>query len=66
MAKWEYLVVFIEKVDKFPEDPIANTYAAVDKLSETLNRYGHAGWELVSLGETELGAKATFKRTQES
>lgn len=62
MAKWEYLVVYIQGVDVPDAQREVNVYADADRYTEKLNNYGDAGWELVSLDWEENGAKAAFKR----
>ncbi len=62
MAKWEYLVVHLEGSKVAEDQPEFDNYLDVDKYTEALNRYGGAGWELVSFESIGHGARAAFKR----
>lgn len=62
MQKYEYLVVFLTDVDR-TDDVEMDRHMDADHFSEQLNRYGEAGWELVSFDwDSPDGAKAAFKR----
>lgn len=60
--KWEYLVVFLQDSDKAQDQPEVDVYLDADKFTDQLNKYGQAGWELVSFQWKSHGAKAAFKR----
>jgi hypothetical protein len=62
MAKWEYLVVYLQDSTVAQEQADVDVYLDADKYSEQLNKYGQAGWELVSFEWEQHGAKAAFKR----
>ncbi len=62
MPNWEYLVVFVEDSDVADGQQAFDTHLDADRFTESLNRYGKAGWELVSFTWEENGAKAAFKR----
>lgn len=65
MQQWEYLVVFIEDSKVAQDQPAIDVYIDVDKYSQALNRYGDAGWELVSFEGNSEGARAAFKRPKQ-
>lgn len=65
MQQWEYLVVFVEDSDVAQDQPEIDVHLDVDKYTEALNRFGKAGWELVSFESNEEGARAAFKRPVE-
>lgn len=60
--KWEYLVVFIEDNPTPDEQAMFDNYMDADKYTDALNRYGEAGWEMVSFQWEKNGGKAAFKR----
>ena len=62
MQKWEYLVVYVRDSDVARNQKSVDVFLDADKFSEQLNKYGQAGWELVSFEWEENGAKAAFKR----
>ena len=62
MQKWEYLAVFVKDSD-ISDDKEIDVHLDADTFTEKLNRYGQAGWELVSFNWLDDGgAKAVFKR----
>lgn len=62
MQKFEYLVVYITDTD-ITEDAEMDKHLDADRFTEQLNKFGAAGWELVSfLWDSPEGAKAAFKR----
>jgi hypothetical protein len=61
-GKWEYLVVFIGDSDAAQDKPEVDVYLDADRYTQQLNKFGEAGWELVSFEWEERGAKAAFKR----
>lgn len=66
MQKWEYLVVFI-KDTKITDDIDMDRHLDADRFTDQMNRYGAAGWELVSfIWDSPDGAKAAFKRPLQS
>lgn len=62
MQKWEYLVVYMQDSDVAQDKPEFDVHIDADKYTEQLNKYGKAGWELVSFVWNDEGAKASFKR----
>ncbi len=62
MKHWEYLVVFLTDSDVADDQESVDVHLDADKFTEQLNRYGSAGWELVSFEWEKQGAKAAFKR----
>ena len=66
MQKWEYLVVYVQDSDIAQDNPEFDVHMDADKFTEQLNKYGRAGWELVSFVWDERGAKASFKRPMDS
>ncbi len=64
MEHWEYLVVFLTDSDVADDQEKVDVHLDADKFTEQLNRYGQAGWELVSFEWEKQGAKAAFKRPQ--
>jgi pentose-5-phosphate-3-epimerase len=65
MPKWEYLVIHLRDDKTHQDNPEIDVYMDVDKYTESLNRYGNAGWELVSFQMEADGAKAALKRLKE-
>ena len=66
MPKFEYLVVYITDTD-LTEDEEMDMHLDADHFGERLNKYGEAGWELVSFAwDSPEGAKAAFKREVKS
>ena len=62
MAKYEYLVVYITD-SRVTEDEDMDRHLDADRFTDQLNKFGDAGWELVSFSwDTPQGAKAAFKR----
>jgi hypothetical protein len=62
MQKWEYLAVFVKDSD-VSDDKEIDVHLDADTFTEKLNRYGQAGWELVSFTwPDDGGGKAVFKR----
>ena len=60
--KWEYLVVYLSD-SKVAEDGSEEDMALdSDRYTDKLNKYGEAGWELLSFQWEKDGAKAAFKR----
>lgn len=58
---WEYLIVYL-KDSKVSDDEAMDVHLDADTFTEKLNKYGAAGWELVSFQWEEDGAKAALKR----
>jgi len=65
MQEWEYLVVYLQD-SKQTEDRQMDTHLDADVFTEKLNKYGAAGWELVSFEWTDNGAKCALKRPKSS
>lgn len=65
MPQWEYLVIHLRDDKTHQDQPEIDVYMDVDKYTEALNRYGSAGWELVSFHMEAHGAKAALKRLKE-
>ncbi|MEL6148533.1 MAG: DUF4177 domain-containing protein [Chloroflexota bacterium] len=61
--KFEYLVVYITD-SKVSDDAEMDRHLDADRFTEQLNKFGEAGWELVSFEweDANSGAKAAFKR----
>jgi len=62
MKKWEYLVTFLHDSKVAQDKPEMDTFLDADVYTDKLNKYGAAGWELVSFDWTEQGARAALKR----
>jgi len=60
--KWEYLVVYLSDNKDAEDQPEIDVHLDADTFTEKLNKYGDAGWELVSFEWTKDGAKAALKR----
>lgn len=59
---WEYLVVYIQDSKVAEDKPDVDAFLDADTFTDKLNKYGDAGWELVSFDWEKDGAKAAFKR----
>lgn len=66
MQQWEYLVVFITDSEVAQAHREVDMHMDADKYTERLNKYGDAGWELVSFEWIEDGAKIAMKRSKGS
>lgn len=62
MQKWEYLVVYIQDSKVAEDKPDVDVFLDADTFTDKLNKYGNAGWELVSFEWERDGAKAALKR----
>ena len=62
MQHWEYLVVFVTDSTVAQAQKDFDVHLDADAFTEKLNRYGSAGWELVSFEWEKDGARAAFKR----
>jgi hypothetical protein len=62
MDKWEYLVVYVQDSKVAEDNKEVDVFLDADTFTEKLNKYGEAGWELVSFEWETDGAKAAFKR----
>ena len=62
MDKWEYLVVYVQDSKVAEDNKEVDVFLDADTFTEKLNKYGEAGWELVSFEWEVDGAKAAFKR----
>jgi len=60
--KFEYLVVFLQDSKVAQDNKEMDVHLDADTYTEKLNKYGEAGWELVSFEWTDDGGKAAFKR----
>ena len=60
--KWEYLVVYIQDNKVAEDNKEIDVFLDADTFTDKLNKYGEAGWELVSFEWETDGAKAAFKR----
>jgi len=57
-------VVYISD-SKVTDNPEMDIHLDADRFTEQLNKYGVAGWELVSFHwDSPNGAKAAFKRSK--
>ena len=64
-TRWEYLVVFIKDSKVAEKNKEMDTYLDADMFTDKLNKYGDAGWELVSFTWEKSGAKAALKRQKQ-
>ncbi len=64
--QWEYLVIFIQDSKVAESDPDVDPFLDADTYTDKLNRYGEAGWELVSFEWTVDGAKCALKRPKKA
>jgi hypothetical protein len=64
-SRWEYLVVFIQDSKVAESNPDVDVFLDADTYTDKLNRYGDAGWELVSFEWTTDGAKCALKRRKQ-
>lgn len=62
MQRWEYLVVYIQDSKVAEDKPDVDVFLDADTFTDKLNKYGEAGWELVSFEWERDGAKAALKR----
>jgi hypothetical protein len=62
MTKWEYLIVFVQDSKVAEDNKEVDVFLDADAFTDKLNKYGEAGWELVSFEWDTDGAKAAFKR----
>lgn len=62
MRQWEYLVVYIKDSKKAEDNKEMDVYLDADVFTDKLNKYGEAGWEMVSFTWETDGAKVAFKR----
>ena len=60
--KWEYLVVYVQDNKVAEDNKEIDVFLDADTFTDKLNKYGEAGWELVSFEWETDGAKAAFKR----
>lgn len=63
-TQWEYLVVYLQDSKVAEGNAEIDYYLDADTFTEKLNRYGEAGWELVSFEWETDGAKAALKRVK--
>lgn len=64
--KWEYLVVYLADSKVAEDNSDVDFHLDADTYTDKLQRYGDAGWELVSFEWTDDGAKCAFKRPKEA
>jgi hypothetical protein len=62
MTKWEYLVVYVQDSKVAEGNKDVDVFLDADTLTDKLNKYGEAGWEMVSFTWEVDGAKVAFKR----
>jgi hypothetical protein len=60
--KWEYLVVYLTDSKVAEEGTEEDRALDSDRYTDKLNKYGEAGWELLTFQWESDGAKAAFKR----
>jgi len=60
--KWEYLVVYVTDSKVAEDGTEVDAHLDADRFTDKLNKYGDAGWELVSFEWERDGAKCAFKR----
>lgn len=63
-TRWEYLVVYLKDSQVAEKNKEVDVYLDADAFTEKLNKYGEAGWELVSFSWEKSGAKAALKRAK--
>lgn len=66
MKRWEYLVIYIQDSKVAQSTPDVDHFLDADTYTDKLNRYGEAGWELVSFEWTVDGAKCALKREKQA
>lgn len=64
-TRWEYLVVFIKDSKIAEKNKEMDVYLDADTFTDKLNKYGEAGWELVSFTWEKNGARAAMKRPKQ-
>lgn len=62
MTQWEYLIVFIADSKIAQDNQEMDVHLDADTFTDRLNKYGAAGWELVSFSWEANGARAALKR----
>lgn len=62
MPSWEYLVVYLTDSKVAEDQKSMDVHLDADTFTEKLNKYGDAGWELVSFEWGKDSAKAALKR----
>lgn len=60
--RWEYLVVYVSDSKVAEDGSEEDTFLDADRYTDKLNKYGEAGWEMVSFEWGKDGAKVAFKR----
>ena len=61
--RWSYKIVHY---DYKKEGLLGGTFLDETEIEQSMNEFGHAGWELISLLEVQDGLTATFKQPLES
>ena len=62
MTKWEYLVVYVQDSKVAEGNKDVDVFLDADTFTDKLNKFGEAGWEMVSFYWETDGAKVAFKR----
>ncbi|MDQ7035230.1 MAG: hypothetical protein Q9P01_10460 [Anaerolineae bacterium] len=57
MAKWEYLIVFVYDSKVAEDNKDIDVFLDADTFTDKLNKYGEAGWELVTFEWEKTGQK---------
>ena len=61
--RWSYKIVHY---DYKKEGLLGGTFLDETEIEQSMNEFGHAGWELISLLEVQDGLTATFKQPFEA
>jgi hypothetical protein len=61
--RWSYKIVHY---DYKKEGLLGGTFLDETEIEQSMNEFGHAGWELISLLEVQDGLMATFKQPLEA
>ena len=61
--RWSYKIVHY---DYKKEGLLGGTFLDETEIEQSMNEFGHAGWELISLLEVQDGLTATFKQPLEA
>ena len=62
---WEYLVVYISDSKVAEDQKEIDVHLDADQFTEKLNKFGQAGWELVSFEWEKGRCKSRFQTPEE-